>query len=342
MRASASAVASLRDQASRAHELRGLESLCDVLFEHSAECVLLTRLDGTILRANPAACRAYGLSEAEVCRRGRTRHVVDDAALRAFIAKRARTGVATGELTGIRGDGTRFPVEVTSAIVLARGGEDYAQVIFRDISERKEAERAQERLAAIVQGTDDAIISKDLEGNIQTWNAAAERLFGYSAEEAIGRSIKMLLPPDRQHEQDEILRRLRAGQQLDHFETKRVTKLGTIVDVSVSASPLRDARGVVVGASKIARDITRQKRAEDALRASLQENEKLVAELREALQNVKTLSGLLSACAWCHKIRDDSGRWEKLETYVSRRSDAKFTHGICPECFDKHEHSGHE
>ena len=128
-------------------------------------------------------------------------------------------------------------------------------------------------LAAIVESSDDAIISKDLSGVIQSWNAGAERMFGYSAAEAIGRSISLIIPPGREAEEHQILARLRRGERVDHFETVRVARDGREVAISLTVSPIRDASGEVVGASKIARDITEKKRAADAL-----------AEQREWLQ----------------------------------------------------------
>src|SRR6516165_9116933 len=114
-------------------------------------------------------------------------------------------------------------------------------------------------LAAIVDSSDDAIIGKTLDGQIRTWNAGAERVFGYTAEEAIGRSITMLMPPDRLHEETTIVATLSRGERIDHYETVRVRKDGRRVHISLSVSPIRDATGTVVGAAKIARDVTLRK-----------------------------------------------------------------------------------
>lgn len=127
---------------------------------------------------------------------------------------------------------------------------------------------SQLRLAAIVESSDDAILSKDLNGAVQTWNAGAETLFGYRAQEIIGQPITLLLPPDRPTEEDEIMHQLRAGKRVDHRETVRKAKDGRLIDVLVTISPLKDQAGRIIGASKIARDITQRKRAEDALRES--------------------------------------------------------------------------
>ncbi len=140
--------------------------------------------------------------------------------------------------------------------------------IAHDISERLQAQGERERLAAIVDSSDDAIIGKDLNGTINAWNRGAEKIFGYSAEEATGKSMQMLFPPDIVKEESEILSRIRSGESVEHFETVRVRKDGTKIDVSVTISPIRDGNGTIVGASKIARDITERKRVEAALHES--------------------------------------------------------------------------
>jgi PAS domain S-box-containing protein len=134
-----------------------------------------------------------------------------------------------------------------------------------DITERKQAERANSLLAAIVSSSDDAIVSKTLDGIITSWNKGAERVFGFTAEEAVGQGVTLIIPPDRRDEETEILNRLRRGERVDHFETVRQCKDGTLLDISLTISPVKDATGRVIGASKVARDITERKRAERAL-----------------------------------------------------------------------------
>src|SRR5688500_6765745 len=133
---------------------------------------------------------------------------------------------------------------------------------------RRREEELRGRLAAIVESSDDAIISKTLDGVIRTWNKGAQRIFGYTADEVVGKPVTILMPPERVNEEESILARLRRGERIEHYETVRVRKDGTRLDISLSISPIIDASGAVIGASKIARDITSRKRMEAALRES--------------------------------------------------------------------------
>jgi PAS domain S-box-containing protein len=139
-------------------------------------------------------------------------------------------------------------------------------VYLRDITGRKEAEITTSWLAAIVESSDDAIVSKDLNGIITSWNGGAARIFGYEAEEVIGKPVTILIPPDRIDEEPTILGRIRLGERVDHYETIRRRKDGTLIDISVTVSPIKDAQGEIVGASKIVRDVTQRKRAEEEIR----------------------------------------------------------------------------
>jgi PAS domain S-box-containing protein len=143
-----------------------------------------------------------------------------------------------------------------------------ASDLVQGINEVKQVENRDAWLAAIVESSDDAIITKDLNGIITSWNNGAKRLFGYTADEVIGKPVAILIPADRQNEEPGILARLRKGQPIDHYETVRKRKDGTLLDISLTVSPLRNAEGKIVGASKIARDITEKKRAQQALRES--------------------------------------------------------------------------
>jgi PAS domain S-box-containing protein len=165
-----------------------------------------------------------------------------------------------------RPDGTRVPFMAFPTPFHDSSGTMIGAVnVLVDMSSQKRAERVSRRLVAIVESSDDAIISKDLNGIIATWNKAAERLFGYRAEEVVGKSITILIPADRQDEEFDILGRIRRGERVEHFETKRQRKDGSIVDISLSVSPVTDESGRIIAASKIARDITEQKRRDEQI-----------------------------------------------------------------------------
>jgi PAS domain S-box-containing protein len=202
---------------------------------------------------------------------------------------------------------------------------DGIAVFFRDVSNRKRAESSRAQLAAIVESSDDAIIGQSVEGLIVSWNAAAERLYGYTEAEAIGRSFGMLFPIERSHELVPILDRVQKGERVNHFETKQQTRDGAPVDVSLTISPVQTKDLRLVGISITARDVSDRKRQEA-------ERERLIQELQAAMAEVKTLSGLLPICAQCKKIRDDGGYWNQIEKFIGERSHARFTHGICPDC----------
>jgi PAS domain S-box-containing protein len=170
-----------------------------------------------------------------------------------------------------KGDGSPFSMADQLIMTLLAQGASLA-------IENAVTYKARLQLAAIVDTSDDAIIGKDLEGVVTSWNAAATRVFGYTAEELIGSSILKLIPPELYSEEPEILRRLRAGERIDHYETRRVRKNGEFLDVSLTISPIKDALGKIIGVSKIARDITERKRAE----AALVQSEKLAATGRMA------------------------------------------------------------
>jgi PAS domain S-box-containing protein len=170
------------------------------------------------------------------------------------------------DLESVRADGSHGWVSVrTVAVRDARGRVSFLRGTIQDISERKRAEEARSRLASIVESSDDAIISENLEGNIVSWNQGAEHIFGFSEAEAVGQPITILIPPELRQEEKTILQKARAGENVEHYETVRVTREGKKIDVSLTISLMRDATGKIVGASKIARDITDRKRGEEAL-----------------------------------------------------------------------------
>jgi PAS domain S-box-containing protein len=171
---------------------------------------------------------------------------------------------------------------------------DGFSALLEDVTERKESHEASLRLAAIVRSSEEAIVGKDLDGTITAWNPAAERLFGFTAQEAIGRSIRMIVPADRQTEEDDVLRRLRRGETIEHMETVRVRKDGTLIDIALTVSPIRDADGRIIGASKIARDIGERLRAE-AERARLLTAEQAARAWAESAERRATVLSESSA-----------------------------------------------
>jgi len=195
--------------------------------------------------------------------------------------------------------------------------------------EKAEAEAAMRHLAAIVESSEDAIYSKNLDSVIVSWNRAAERIFGYRAEEIIGHSIVKLFPLNLRDELLDIMSAVRRSELIGFKDTYRKRKDGVVIPMSVAISPIKGADGSVIGASTIARDITAKKQAEE-------ERLTLIEDLTKALDRVKTLSGLLPICASCKSIRNDGGYWQKVEAYICQHTDVRFTHSICPECSQKY------
>ena len=233
--------------------------------------IFIWDFDGRIIEANDAFLRMVGYDREDLAS-GRIRWTeLTPPEWRDSDERRLAELKLTGSLQPFEKEyfgkeGSRVPVLIGAATFEEGGNQGVAFVL--DLTERKCAEQAAEHLASIVESSDDAIVSKDLDGIIRTWNCGAERLFGYKAAEVIGRPITILIPPDRLDEEPGILARIRRGERVDHYETVRRHKDGSLIDISLTVSPTRDAKGAIVGASKIARDITERKRAEQALRES--------------------------------------------------------------------------
>ena len=183
-----------------------------------------------------------------------------------------------------------------------------------DITDRKNIEERKEHFAAIIQSSDDAIISKTLDGIITSWNNSAERIFGFTAQEMIGKHITRIIPVDRLDEETKILARLKRGERIDHFETKRITKDGRLLDISLSISPIKNSKGIIIGASKIAHDITAQKKAEQLIRES-EERLRLAVEITElGMWDLDLTTGLTTTSPEHRKILGyaKTKQWSKV------------------------------
>jgi PAS domain S-box-containing protein len=198
-----------------------------------------------------------------------------------------------------------------------QGKVDTGLIIALDITDIKQAEEKSAKLAAIIESSDDAIISKTLESVITSWNDSAERMFGYTADEIIGETIYKLIPPDRQEEEPRILARLKSGERVEHFETKRMTRDGKLLDVSLTISPVKDKRGNIIGLSKIIRDITEKKLDET------RKNDFIGMVSHELKTPLTSLNALIQVTSAKLKNNDDvflTGAMEKANTQVKRMS----------------------
>jgi PAS domain S-box-containing protein len=253
------------------------EARMHALLEAVVDGIISIDERGVIQTINPAAERLFGYAAQEVI--GQNVKLLmpspyqgeHDGYLARYLATGEKKIIGIGrEVVGLRKDGTTFPMDLS--VAEARLGTEQIFVgIIRDITERKRAEASLSRLAAIVESSEDAIVGKALDGTIMSWNAGAERMFGYSAGEMLGRHISILAPPDRPCEVPAMLERIRLGERVDHFETVRVRKDGRRIDVSVTISPIRDVSGKVLGAAAIKREITEQKRVNEEIRAMTQQ-----------------------------------------------------------------------
>jgi PAS domain S-box-containing protein len=252
--------------------------LLRVAFRSIGDAVMTTDTEGRVTSMNAVAESLTGWAQPDAIGRPlgavfrivseETRLPVESPAVKAL-----REGVVVGlanHTVLIRKDGGECPIDDSAAPISdERGQVSGCVLIFRDVTAQRRMERDRANqlltarlLASIIESSDDAIVSKSLDGTIQSWNAAAERLFGHSAAHAIGRHISLIIPPERLAEEDHIIASLKAGHRIDHYETERVRADGQRLVVSLTISPIKDDSGQVVGASKIARDVTRQRQAD--------------------------------------------------------------------------------
>jgi PAS domain S-box-containing protein len=273
--------------------LKRTEERLRVTLASIGDAVIATDADGRIEFMNATAEALTGWNQTEargapletvfnIVSEGSRRPV--DSPVAVALRERRVVGLANHTVL-IAKDRRERPVD-DSAAPIVDGSKNLIGVVlvFRDVSSRREAELSALRLAAIVEGSDDGIVSKDLNGIVTTWNPAAERIFGFSAEEMIGQSITKIIPSDRLEEETQILARLRRGDRIEHFRTVRRRKDGRLRDVSLTISPIRDREGQIIGASKIARDVTALKQAHEQLETHAANLEARVRERTARLQ----------------------------------------------------------
>ncbi|MGV3722467.1 MAG: PAS domain S-box protein, partial [Actinomycetota bacterium] len=306
------------------------------IVESSDDAIVSKDLNGVVTSWNSAAERIFGYTAAEIV--GQPISVLippEREDEEPAILQRIRRGERVDHFETVRRrkDGALINVSVTiSPVRNAAGVIIGASKVARDVTEVRQSALSAALFAAIVHSSHDAIVSKDLNGVVTSWNEAAEQIFGYTAAEMIGRPISVLVPPEREDEEPAILQRIRSGVWVDHYDTVRRRKDGTLINVSVTISPVRDAAGVIIGASKIARDITAQKALEEQLRSyavelATQHQQKdeflamLAHELRNPLAPLRTGLHLLNASPSADVASRTRAMMERQLTHMVRLID---------------------
>ena len=299
-------------------EQKRMQQRLAITLSSIGDAVISTDVEGRVAFMNAVASELTGWTEAEA--RGRPLsdvfNIVNETTrqpVESPVAKVIRDGTIEGLANHtilISRHGTEVAIDDSAAPIKETNGRLVGVVlVFRNVSDRRNAQLAALRLAAIVEGSDDAIVGKNLRGIVTSWNRGAERVFGYSADEMIGQSITLLIPPDRLGEEVDILSRLQRGERVQHFETIRVRKDGREIHVSLTISPIRDEDGEIIGASKIARDVTGQKNAERALQQAQRQlklhAQNLEREVRERTNRLHEMVAELDAFSYSlsHDLR---------------------------------------
>jgi two-component system cell cycle sensor histidine kinase/response regulator CckA len=262
----------LIERKSAEEALRASEHRKTAIVQSALDCIVSFDLDGRIVEFNPAAERAFGIPQDEALGREVVGLIIPEtlsASHKQGIALYTATNLSMAggqrvELTALHSSGHEFPVEAAISRINIDGRPMFT-AFLRDISERRRAERITSELAAVVANSNDAIIGCKIDGTIRSWNVGAENIYGWNADEAIGRPLEMLMPPDKQDECVRMLATVRRGESLANYETARLRKDGRKISVSLTDSPILDPEGKVTGLSSIARDITERKRLEEEL-----------------------------------------------------------------------------
>jgi PAS domain S-box-containing protein len=285
-------------------------NLLAAIVDSSDDIIISKNLDGIITSWNNTARRVLGYSSEEAIGAHITLIIPKDRLPEEdTIISRVRRGERIEHFDTVRQrkDGTLIDISLTISPVRDSSGRIVgASKVAREITDRKRAERSTALLAAIVDSSDDAIVSKTLDGIITSWNKSAERIFGYLPEEAVGKHITLIIPRDRWNEESSIIARICRGDRVDHFQTLRRRKDGSLVDVSLTISPVKDSAGNIIGASKVARDITAQVRAAEALRSREEEFRRLSQSLDH---QVRSRTRELQELSWqLMRLRDEERR----------------------------------
>lgn len=319
-----------RKQAEEA--LRESEERYSQIFNSMTDGLAIIDYEGEIKDVNQAICKIYGYTKEELIGHSVTRlihpdyhHMFND-----FKKQIQETGTFIGETVDVRKDGILIDVEVRGTSVQVKGM-PYLLGIIRDISKRKKNEEAlresRVKYQTLYNHSPDMYVSVDAKtACILNCNQKVADELGYTKKEIIGRSaFELYTPESAEYARDNVFPLFKKSGKIDGEELQLQRKDGTVIDVSLKASSLRDKSGAISESISVWRDITKRKRAEN-------EREEAMIELQKALSDVNVLSGLLPMCASCKKIRDDKGYWKQIEQYISDHSEAEFSHGICPDC----------
>jgi PAS domain S-box-containing protein len=296
--------------------LRQSEEGFRAIVDTTPECVKVVAADGTLLHMNSAGLAMVGADRLDMVAGKNVYDLIapeDRDRFREFNQRICSVQKGTLEFDIVSLQGVRRHMETHAAPLQNRDGSVVQLAVTRDISARKEAEEAAHLLAAIVESSDDAIASKDLNGIVTSWNKSAERLFGYSAGEIIGKPVTTIIPPELHQDEPMILGKVSRGEKIEHFETVRLTKSGERIEVSLTISPVKDVRGKVIGAAKIVRNITENKKIERALRTT----EKLAAAGRLAATVAHEINNpLTSVTNLVYLAKRDVSDSKKVEGYL--------------------------
>ncbi len=287
------------------------------IVDSSADAILSTNNDGIVRSWNAACERMLGYGAAEMIGRSVSDIIPPELSEEArAIRARINTGDSVESFETVLLTKQGRPIEVSVTFSPIRNRTDTVvgiSGIIRDVSQSKKAERSAAMLAAIVASSSDGVVSKTLDGTITSWNKSAERIFGFSEGEMINRSIRTIIPDERQAEEDRILATVVSGQMIDNFETVRLRKDGALIDVSVTVSPVRDSAGRIIGASKIVRDITDKRQTRQQLRT-------LLAEVNHRSKNLLSLVQAIARQMTRHGRQLDLNRFlERLQAIASNQ-----------------------